>query len=203
MDSKKNRCFDTKHNKTKAFIAGSILGAVVAVLIVVKLCVVPLLNQHESVFDPFILCVGLAIILLSAVVIGLKFLRGAVNTRIEITEKEIIITIGKSTQSLSVEDFVEFLPVNEYEYLDSQKFLVFNCGANSDSEDYLLPGMADEHYSYVLLRGVSNRQYRKLMAWLPAVLNDLNIEKDKKGMDEHQPLSYEKLIEKYTGNEKQ
>ena len=58
--------------------------------------------------------------------------------------------------------------------------------------------MTDEHYSYVLLCGVNNRQYKKLMIWLPSILKDMNIEIDKNGKTDYQPLSYEKLMEEYS-----
>ena len=200
MLSRNNRCFDTKFNKLKAFIGGSLLGIVIASVLFVKFCVLPFKGQD---FPFFVLYIGLPLLFLSAFFCGLKLFRGAVNTRIVITEKEMNITIGKSAQSYNIADFVGFLPVNDYEYLDSYKFLIFKNYSDNDTSKFVLPGMTDEHYSYVLLRGVSNRQYRKMMAWLPSILNDLNIEKVKNDLEDCQPLSYEKLLEEYSKSGKQ
>ena len=201
MPSRNNRCFDTKHNRLKAFMGGSFLGIVIASVLFVKFCILPFKGEGFSFLFMYI---GLPLLFLSALFCGLKLFLGAVNTRIVITEKEMNITIGKSTQSFDIMDFIGFLPVNEYEYLDSYKFLVFKHCSDNDSSEFILPGMTDEHYSYVLLQGVSNRQYRKMMAWLPAILKDLNMEKNKNDMVDCQPLSYERLLEEYSksGNQK-
>ena len=194
MFSRKNRCFDTKHNKLKAFLLGSFLAVATAFVYVIRYMIFPF---KEMSFD-LILLIGVPLVFLCAFFGGLKYLQGAVNTRIEITEKAMNITVGKSVQSFNIKDFVGFLPVNEYEYFDSPKFLVFKHGADNDSRSFLLPGMTDEHYSYVLLCGVNNRQYKKLMIWLPSILKDMNIEIDKNGKTDYQPLSYEKLMEEYS-----
>ena len=195
MFSRKNRCFDTKHNKLKAFIGGSFFGTVIASLLFIKFFILPFKEVDHSFF---ILYIGLPLVFLSAFFGGLRFFLGAVNTRIIITEKEMNITIGKNTQSFNIADFVGFIPLNEYEYLDSHKFLVFKHGVDNDSGKLLLPGMTDEYYSYVLLSGVTNRQYKKLLVWLPSILKDLTIEKGKNDMTDCQPLSYEKLLEEYS-----
>ena len=176
------------------------MGTVIAALLFLKLFVLPFKGVDHS---PFILGIGFSMIILSAVFCGLKLFVGAVNTRIVITEKEMIITIGKNAQNFNIADFVDFLPVNEHEYLDSYKFLVFKHGADNNACRLSLPGMTDENYSYVLLSGVSNRQYKKMMIWLPSVLKDMTLEKDKDSMPECPPLSYEKLVEEYSGREKQ
>ena len=194
MVSGNKRCFDTKHNKLKGFIIGFFFGTVVAIWAILRLFILPF---REPDIYPLVLYIGIPIVLLSALFAGIRYLRRTVNTRIELTENDMKITIGESTQSFRIEDFAGFIPVHKHEYLDTEKFMVFKNGDDNDSNKFLLPGMTDEHYSYVLLRDVSNRQYQKMMNWLSSILKDQTVEKAENAKSECQPLSYDKLVEEY------